>query len=148
VCVRACVRASHPSPCPSKVKGKRNSHQRGGIPLHQRAIPPERILYYNQQQDASTHLFCRARVVLSCPVGYTETSKESHDGIGLDYRLSDHNPNPNKRRGGFVCDCSLLLSVRAATSLVLLRAPKTNYPRPISFAEGRSVMPPWLYRDF
>jgi hypothetical protein len=28
---------------------------------------------------------------------YTETSKESHDGIGLDYRLSDHNPNPNKR---------------------------------------------------
>jgi hypothetical protein len=25
--------------------------------------------------------------VLSCPVGYTETSKESHDGIGLDYRL-------------------------------------------------------------
>jgi hypothetical protein len=37
------------------------------------------------------------RVVLSCPVGYTETSKESHDGIGLDYRLSDHNPNPNKR---------------------------------------------------
>jgi hypothetical protein len=34
-----------------------------------------------------------------------------------------------------------------AASLVL-RAPKTNYRRPISFAEGRSVMPPWLYRDF
>jgi hypothetical protein len=37
-------------------------------------------------------------------------------------------------------------SVRAAS--LVLRAPKTNYPRPISFAEGRSVMPPWLYRDF
>jgi hypothetical protein len=33
---------------------------------------------------------------LSCPVGYTETSKESQDGICLDYRLSDHNPKPNK----------------------------------------------------
>jgi hypothetical protein len=38
-------------------------------------------------------------------------------------------------------------SVRVAKSLVL-RTPKANYPRPISFAEGRSVMPPWLYRDF
>jgi hypothetical protein len=37
-------------------------------------------------------------------------------------------------------------SVRAAS--LVLRAPKTNYPRPMSFAEGRSVMPPWLYRDF
>jgi hypothetical protein len=37
-------------------------------------------------------------------------------------------------------------SVRAAS--LVLRPPKTNYPRPISFAEGRSVMPPWLYRDF
>jgi hypothetical protein len=47
-------------------------------------------------------------------------------------------------------------SIRAA-SLVLLRAPKKNYPRlffyyprPISFAEpeGRAIMPRWLYRDF
>jgi hypothetical protein len=39
------------------------------------------------------------------------------------------------------CSCFFFASL-------VLRAPKTNYPRPISFAEGRSVMPPWLYRDF
>jgi hypothetical protein len=49
--------------------------------------------------------------------------------------------------------CSLVLQ-----ACLVLRAPKTNYPRPpttstssttstISFPEGRSVMPPWLPRD-
>jgi hypothetical protein len=37
-------------------------------------------------------------------------------------------------------------SVRAAS--LALRAPKKNYPLPISFAEGRAIMPRWLYRDF
>jgi len=36
--------------------------------------------------------------------------------------------------------------VRAAS--LVLRAPKKNYPRPISFEEGRAVMPSWLYRDY
>jgi hypothetical protein len=44
------------------------------------------------------------------------------------------------------CNCQLARKLKKSSQEILANFNFANSP--ISFAEGRSVMPPWLYRDF